>query len=344
VQAVARALAEMVDVRYHHTVTSIAWGAQGVSVSCSNGERFTADAAVVTVSLGVLKTRHHELFAPPLPAPKLAAIGRLEIGVVDKVFLEFEVDAAAAVQDAADGSGRQVAPFDISEEVIAYALLWDAEEARGASDGSSSNSSTGASVSTTNGSSKGSLDALPRWIRGIFSVRFGGAEFKRRSQQQGSTATEHENGLAATHDSTHSNGHASTTRGEGVHLGGAGGPMERAAAAQQQQQGADTNGKSAGSQHHAPGGSTSAQQEQQQQQQREEEGGQQGRGREQEEGASRPAPSAQYAVIWLTGREALEMERASDAEVLAAVRAIPTVFPGIVLPPGASWDRMKMHR
>lgn len=51
-------------------------------------EELVADAVVVTLPLGVLKAGKVS-FSPPLPAPKLAAIGRLGFGVLNKVYLRF---------------------------------------------------------------------------------------------------------------------------------------------------------------------------------------------------------------------------------------------------------------
>lgn len=42
-----------------------------------------------------LQERHRKLFKPPLPEAKAAAIQRLGIGVVDKVFITFQPDPAA---------------------------------------------------------------------------------------------------------------------------------------------------------------------------------------------------------------------------------------------------------
>ncbi|CAK0899621.1 unnamed protein product [Prorocentrum cordatum] len=49
----------------------------------------TARAVVVSVPLGVLKAGTIA-FRPPLPPPKLAAIERLDMGLLNKVFLQFE--------------------------------------------------------------------------------------------------------------------------------------------------------------------------------------------------------------------------------------------------------------
>jgi len=60
------------------------------------------DAVIVTVSLGVLKSKGLSgLFNPPLPAKKVQAIQALEIGQVDKLFLEWP---SARVAEAAINS------------------------------------------------------------------------------------------------------------------------------------------------------------------------------------------------------------------------------------------------
>ena len=59
-----------------------------VKVTSKDGRVFVADAAVVTVPLGVLK-RGDVTFAPPLPPRKRAAIENLGFGVLNKVLLLF---------------------------------------------------------------------------------------------------------------------------------------------------------------------------------------------------------------------------------------------------------------
>ena len=59
-----------------------------VRVVASDGRVFAADAAVVTVPLGVLK-RGDVTFSPPLPARKRAAIENLGFGVLNKVLMLF---------------------------------------------------------------------------------------------------------------------------------------------------------------------------------------------------------------------------------------------------------------
>ena len=56
-QGLAEAMAEGLDIRYGARATKVCWGDGGATVSCSDGRRFTADAVIMTVSLGVLKAR-----------------------------------------------------------------------------------------------------------------------------------------------------------------------------------------------------------------------------------------------------------------------------------------------
>lgn len=84
---VPRRLAEGLDVRLGHIVTAVEHGDTGVKVVTSRGA-FEAQRVVVTLPLGVLR-RGGVAFRPALPASKLAAIRRLGMGVLDKLFLRF---------------------------------------------------------------------------------------------------------------------------------------------------------------------------------------------------------------------------------------------------------------
>lgn len=61
-----------------------------IKIHCVDGSSFTADHLICTVSLGVLKERHVELFQPLLPLWKFNAIDGMTIGTADKIFLEFD--------------------------------------------------------------------------------------------------------------------------------------------------------------------------------------------------------------------------------------------------------------
>ena len=54
-QRMAEILADGLDIRYGRRATRIRWSSSGVVVACASGEKFHADAVIVTVSLGVLK-------------------------------------------------------------------------------------------------------------------------------------------------------------------------------------------------------------------------------------------------------------------------------------------------
>ena len=90
------AVAAGLDVRLSTPVESIRYGGAEVEVLTA-AERFAADAAIVTVPLGVLKADAIR-FDPPLPAPKRAAVARIGFGadasgqeaVMNKVVLRFE--------------------------------------------------------------------------------------------------------------------------------------------------------------------------------------------------------------------------------------------------------------
>ena len=80
-------LANELDIRLATKVDSISYGANGVAVETSSGS-FVADKAIVTFPLGVLKQAAVK-FDPPLPAWKQSAIDRLDMGVLNKVYLKF---------------------------------------------------------------------------------------------------------------------------------------------------------------------------------------------------------------------------------------------------------------
>ncbi|MGQ0805350.1 MAG: FAD-dependent oxidoreductase [Actinomycetota bacterium] len=83
---VARYLAADLDVLLSHVVERIEYG-DGVTVVTDQGP-VPAEHVVVTLPLGVLQAGRVG-FVPELPQPKRIAIGRLGMGLLDKVYLRF---------------------------------------------------------------------------------------------------------------------------------------------------------------------------------------------------------------------------------------------------------------
>ncbi|KAL5977168.1 Polyamine oxidase 2 [Asimina triloba] len=86
---VINTLAKGLDIRLGHRVTKIVRRYNGIKVTVENGTTFTADAAVVAVPLGVLKSNAIK-FEPKLPEWKEAAIQDLGVGTENKIALHFD--------------------------------------------------------------------------------------------------------------------------------------------------------------------------------------------------------------------------------------------------------------
>lgn len=80
-------LGNNLEIQLQQNVTEIRYSGSGVSVMTER-ETFTADAAIVTLPLGVLQSGTIK-FHPELPSNKQAAINRLGMGVLNKVVLKF---------------------------------------------------------------------------------------------------------------------------------------------------------------------------------------------------------------------------------------------------------------
>ncbi|WP_367289552.1 FAD-dependent oxidoreductase [Laspinema palackyanum] len=80
-------LANNQEIQLQQKVTEIRYSSSGVSVTTER-ESFTADAAIMTLPLGVFKSEAIKFF-PELPDNKQAAINRLSMGVLNKVVLKF---------------------------------------------------------------------------------------------------------------------------------------------------------------------------------------------------------------------------------------------------------------
>ncbi|KAL5540155.1 hypothetical protein UlMin_044034 [Ulmus minor] len=86
---VINTLAKGLDIRLGHRVTKIVRRYNGVKVTVEDGKSFVADAAIVAVPLGVLKSKTIK-FEPKLPDWKEAAIADLGVGLENKIALHFE--------------------------------------------------------------------------------------------------------------------------------------------------------------------------------------------------------------------------------------------------------------
>lgn len=78
-------------VLFDRRVQRIIWNRNDsrVELQLDNGESCVADHVIVTVSLGVLKEQHLQLFEPKLPVAKQRAVDGLAFGTVNKIFVEF---------------------------------------------------------------------------------------------------------------------------------------------------------------------------------------------------------------------------------------------------------------
>lgn len=86
--SILSALGGSYEVRTSAPVQAVQHGADGVTVTAKGGKH-QFDAAIVTLPLGVLK-RNSVRFTPPLPADKTAAIERLGMGTLDKLYLLYD--------------------------------------------------------------------------------------------------------------------------------------------------------------------------------------------------------------------------------------------------------------
>lgn len=75
-------------VKLEQPVQQVEYDDNGVRITTNQGV-FAAERAVITLPLGVLK-RGTVKFVPELPQPKLAAINRLGMGVLNKLYLRFD--------------------------------------------------------------------------------------------------------------------------------------------------------------------------------------------------------------------------------------------------------------
>lgn len=86
---VINTLARGLDIRLDHRVSKIVRDKMGVEVILDDGKSFAADAALITVPLGVLKSNSIE-FVPRLPNWKEEAIRDIAVGTENKIALHFD--------------------------------------------------------------------------------------------------------------------------------------------------------------------------------------------------------------------------------------------------------------
>jgi monoamine oxidase len=87
-KAIPELLAKGLDIRLNSPVTSVTHTDTGVTV-VAGGANFTADYCVVTIPLGVLRA-NSVAFSPALTTDKQAAMNRLGVGQINKVFMLFD--------------------------------------------------------------------------------------------------------------------------------------------------------------------------------------------------------------------------------------------------------------
>jgi len=82
-------LARGLEVRLNTVIESIAWGGGGVEIRGRDGSVHRADAAVVTLPVGVLKAGVVK-FSPELPVEKTGALAKIAMSAVSKIILRFD--------------------------------------------------------------------------------------------------------------------------------------------------------------------------------------------------------------------------------------------------------------
>lgn len=83
-------------IRLKKIVELVDWGCDEaikknvIKVRTENGEIFTAKAVICTISVGVLKDCHSNMFSPPLPTSHRNVIEKIGFGTINKIFLHFD--------------------------------------------------------------------------------------------------------------------------------------------------------------------------------------------------------------------------------------------------------------
>lgn len=77
------------DIRFNSPVAQIKYGIKGVEITTKSGEVYKAKTAIITVPIGILKSKDIE-FSPSLPEKKQQALSWIEVGDRAKFILKFK--------------------------------------------------------------------------------------------------------------------------------------------------------------------------------------------------------------------------------------------------------------
>lgn len=81
----------MNTIKLNQEVTNVLWNTSKYAVVTTKNRKYLADHVIVTVSLGILKAHHKNLFKPNLPEHLQLAINAMGYGNIGKIFFEFDV-------------------------------------------------------------------------------------------------------------------------------------------------------------------------------------------------------------------------------------------------------------
>lgn len=87
--AITDNLAEGLDIRLNWVVADISYDDAGVTVTSVDGQTLRAEHGIVTLPVGVLLAGSVS-FSPALPPQKMEALGALQSGLLDKLWLAFD--------------------------------------------------------------------------------------------------------------------------------------------------------------------------------------------------------------------------------------------------------------
>ncbi|UJR33849.1 hypothetical protein I4U23_021271 [Adineta vaga] len=76
---------------FEQFVENIEWDTDNhVRITCANGNIYECDYVICTIPLAVMKWSYKSLFTPALPAWKIEAIQKMDMGTVDKIYLFYD--------------------------------------------------------------------------------------------------------------------------------------------------------------------------------------------------------------------------------------------------------------